>query len=183
VKNMNRLKGLRCYLAGPIDYADDDGVGWRNKATLWLEQKGVSVMDPCNKPTLDTEYKEIEEEKIKLMDLKEQEDYEGLTKIMKPIAHVDLRMLDRSDFVMVYIDMEAKPFGTIWELKTALDQRKPTLVMVEGGKNNVSNWIFGVMNHNWIFGSWEGLLSYLHGIDGDTIDADLTRWVFFEQEE
>jgi hypothetical protein len=92
-------------------------------------------------------------------------------------------MLDRSDFVMVYIDMDAKPFGTIWELKTALDQRKPTLVMVEGGKNNVSNWIFGVMNHNWIFGSWEGLLSYLHGIDGNTIDADLTRWVFFEQEE
>jgi nucleoside 2-deoxyribosyltransferase len=180
---MNRLKGLRCYLAGPIDYADDDGVGWRNKATLWLEQKGVAVMDPCNKPTLDTEYKEIEEEKIKLMDLKDQEDYEGLTKIMKPIAHVDLRMLDRSDFVIVYIDMEAKPFGTIWELKTALDQRKPTLVMVEGGKNNVSNWIFGVMNHNWIFGSWGDLFQYLHGINGNTIDADLTRWVFFEQEE
>ena len=24
---MNRLNGLRCYLAGPIDYAEDDGVG------------------------------------------------------------------------------------------------------------------------------------------------------------
>ena len=31
---MHRLKGLRCYLAGPIDHADDDGVGLRKKAGL-----------------------------------------------------------------------------------------------------------------------------------------------------
>jgi len=183
---MNRLNGLRCYLAGPIDYADDDGVGWRNRATAWLAQKGVQVMDPCNKPvvaSISSEYKEIEEEKIRLMTLKEEGKWDELTALMKPIAHVDLRMLDRSDFVLVYINMNEKPFGTIWELKTALDQKKPTLVMVEGGKANVSNWIFGVMNHNWIFGEWSELFSYLHSIDQNTRDADLTRWVFFETEE
>ena len=178
---MNRLKGLRCYLAGPIDYADDDGVGWRNKATLWLEQKGVSVMDPCNKPTLDTEYKEIEEEKIKLMDLKDQEDYEGLTKIMKPIAHVDLRMLDRSDFVMVYIDMEAKPFGTIWELQQSLNQRKPTLVFLKAGKESCSLWLYGVMNHNYMFDTMGELFTYLNDIDKGLRNPDLTRWVFFDE--
>ena len=76
---MNRLNGLRCYLAGPIDYAEDDGVGWRNRATKWLAQKGVQVMDPCNKPvvaSISSEYKEIEEEKIRLMTLKEEEKWE-----------------------------------------------------------------------------------------------------------
>ena len=56
---MNRLKGLRCYLAGPIDQAPDDGVEWRQKITPWLEQKGVRVLDPCDKPIPDSYYKEI----------------------------------------------------------------------------------------------------------------------------
>ena len=64
---MNRLKGLRCYLAGPIDHAEDDGVGWRNTAKLWLEQRGVIPMDPCDKPTDQAEHREIGEEKVQLM--------------------------------------------------------------------------------------------------------------------
>ena len=68
---MNRLNGLRCYLAGPIDYAADDGVGWRNDITPWLQEKGVKVLDPCDKPIPDSYYKEIDEEKLRMMELKE----------------------------------------------------------------------------------------------------------------
>ena len=32
----NRLKGLRVYLAGPIDHAKDDGVGWRDMMKPFL---------------------------------------------------------------------------------------------------------------------------------------------------
>ena len=177
---MNKLNGLRCYLAGPIDHADDDGVGWRARVGLWLQQKGVHVMDPCNKPTSDSTYREIDEEKVKMMELKENRDFDSLTTYMKEIVHVDLRMLDRSDFVIVYIDMNAKPFGTIWELQNALSQKKPTLVFVEGGKSKISNWAYGIMDHNYIFDSLRDLLIYLHGIDNGDTDADLTRWVFFE---
>lgn len=177
---MNKLKGLRCYLAGPIDHADDDGVGWRNRIKIWMEQKGVHVMDPCDKPTSDSTYREIDEEKVRMMQLKTDGEFDKLTQYMKEIVHVDLRMLDRSDFVVVYIDMNAKPFGTIWELQNSLHQRKPTLVFVEGGKTKISNWIYGVMNHNYIFDSMKDLLVYLHGIDSGDTDADLTRWVFFD---
>ena len=31
--DMHRLKGLRAYLAGPIDNAEDDGVTWRIEMT------------------------------------------------------------------------------------------------------------------------------------------------------
>ena len=46
MKDMHRLKGLRAYLAGPIDNADDDGVGWRVEMTKFLEPFGVTVFDP-----------------------------------------------------------------------------------------------------------------------------------------
>ena len=70
-KKVNKLKGLRCYLAGPIDAADDDGVGWRKDATKWLKAKGVKVLDPCDKPISYTAYKEIDIEKQKMMEVME----------------------------------------------------------------------------------------------------------------
>lgn len=178
---MNRLRGLRCYLAGPIDHAEDDGVGWRNQAKLWLNQRGVIPMDPCDKPTDDVEHREIGAEKKKLMELKMDRDFDELTRRMKAIAHIDLRMLDRSDFVICYIDMDAKPFGTIWELQQSLKQKKPTLVFVKEGKQNSSLWLYGVMNHNYMFDTMGELFNYLHGIDTGLKDADLTRWVFFDE--
>jgi len=177
----NKLKGLRCYLAGPIDHAADDGVGWRNRAKLWLEQKGVVAMDPCDKPTDQAEYREIGDEKKYLMRLKEERKFDELTTYMKGIAHIDLRMLDRSDFVIVYIDMEAKPFGTIWELQNALHQKKPTFVFAANGKENVSLWLYGVMNHNYIFDNMGDLFCHLNEVDQGLEDVDLTRWVFFDE--
>ena len=178
---MNRLKGLRCYLAGPIDHAEDDGVGWRNVAKMWLEQRGVVPMDPCDKPTDQAEHREIGEEKIQLMKLKQERRFDELTTYMKGIAHIDLRMLDRSDFVIVYIDMDAKPFGTIWELQQSLNQRKPTLVFLKAGKESCSLWLYGVMNHNYMFDTMGELFTYLNDIDKGLRNPDLTRWVFFDE--
>ena len=43
VKDMKKLKGLRCYLAGPIDHAEDDGVGWRTEAEKWFERQAAET--------------------------------------------------------------------------------------------------------------------------------------------
>ena len=61
-------------------------------------------------------YKEIEGEKIQMFELKNTGRYFELTQRMKEIVHMDLRMVDVSDFVIVYLDMDARPFGTIHEL-------------------------------------------------------------------
>ena len=83
-----------------------------------------------------------------MMDLKNTGRYFELTQRMKEIVHMDLRMVDISDFVIVYLDPASRPFGTIHELLNSLHQRKPTLVVVEGGRANASNWLFGIMNYN-----------------------------------
>ena len=47
---INRLKGMRTYLAGAMDRVPDGGVVWRDKITPLLESKGVVVLNPCDKP-------------------------------------------------------------------------------------------------------------------------------------
>lgn len=179
-KKMNKLKGLRCYLAGPIDYAQDDGTGWRNEVQKWLEKKKVFVFNPCDKPISYQKYKEIDEEKTKMLALKTSGRYFELTQRMKEIVHVDLRMVDVSDMVIVYIDPSITMFGTIHELINSLQQRKPTLVVIEGGKSKAPNWLFGLMDFNFMFNSFEELYAFLTHIDEGFIEADLSRWVFFD---
>jgi len=178
--SLNRLRGLRAYLAGPIDHAEDDGVGWRNDLGGWLKKRGIIVIDPCSKPLTYHAFKEIGEEKQRMMNLKIQERYFELSKWMQGIVHVDLRMVDVSDIVIVYLDIKSRPFGTIHELINALNQRKPTLVVIEGGKVEAPNWLFGIMRHEFIFSNFEEMCSFLTLIDSGTIQPDYTRWVFLD---
>jgi hypothetical protein len=39
----NKLRGQRVYLAGPIDHAEDDGVGWRKELTMLKTMVSVGV--------------------------------------------------------------------------------------------------------------------------------------------
>lgn len=178
---MNRLRQLRVYLAGPIDHAEDDGVTWRNEMTEFLQKEiGCTVFDPCNKPIEYAKYKEIEDEKIKMMELKNSGRYFELTQRMKAIVHMDLRMVDICDFVIVYMDMDSKPFGTIHELLNSLHQKKPTLVVIKGGRKEASNWLYGIMDYNFMFDSFDDVKTFITQIDNGTIDGDLSRWVFFK---
>ena len=43
---MNRLKDLCAYLSGPIDFTEDQGKGWRDMITPFLEKIGVKVLNP-----------------------------------------------------------------------------------------------------------------------------------------
>ena len=177
----NKLNGLRCYLAGPIDHAEDDGVGWRQEAGKWLRARGVVVMDPTDKPTSQTQFKEIDEEKEKLLELKKLGRWSELRTYMKEIVLADLRMVEVSDMNIVYIDTDIHLCGTYEELFVSLRQRKPTFVVAKNGKESLSVWLFGRMNPNFIFESFEELYDYLNGIDTGLIQPDSTRWVFFDR--
>ena len=177
---LNRLSGLRAYLAGPIDHAEDDGVTWRNKLGRWLQKRGIIVIDPCRKPLTYHAFKEIGEEKQRMLDLKKEGRYLELSEWMRGIVHVDLRMVDVSDIVIVYLDIKSRPFGTVHELINAINQRKPTLVVVDGGKSEAPNWLFGIMRHEFIFSDFDELQAFLTLIDTGTIQPDYTRWVFLD---
>ncbi|MCP4125249.1 MAG: hypothetical protein GY751_26250 [Bacteroidetes bacterium] len=178
----NRLVAQRVYLAGPIDYAEDDGMSWRQDITPVLESMNIMVMDPTNKMTTNTKYNEVGEEQNNLKKLKELGRWHELRQEMKPIVLVDLRMVEIADFVIAYIDPTTPMCGTWEELFVSLKQRKPTFVVAEGGKTAMPLWLFGRINPDYIFDSFEDLEAYLRGIDAGKVAEDATRWVFFNED-
>lgn len=181
-KKPNRLRGLRVYLAGPIDHAKDDGIGWRDSLKPYLRRRGMKPLDPCAKPISYATYGEVGDEKEKMMELKKMGRYFELSEQMRAICHVDLRMTDVSDCVIVYINPKIPMCGTIHELVNSLQQRKPTLVVIEGGKKNAPNWLFGIMDFNFMFDSFDDLKDFLTLVDEASFNPDMTRWVFFDFE-
>ena len=193
---MNKLYGSRVYLAGPMDRVADGGVGWRQYITLFLNLMDIIVLDPCNKPT-DLAY-ENKEHRTHRQNLLDTNDLDKVSKQMKEIRRVDLRMVDVSDFLFVYWDMNTHMCGTLEEVFLANREKKPVLVMCEQGKSGMPHWMYGVLPHEYFFDSWNDLKDYLQKINTGppqyTINGDKEslvelpeevdkRWTLFDYEE
>jgi len=176
-----KLTNQRAYLAGPIDHAADDGVGWRQMITPLLQQMGITVLDPTDKPTTQCRFNEIGAEKEMISKLVELRRWDDLREIAKEIVLVDLRMVEVADFLVAYIDPDVHICGTYDEVFEALRHRKPTLIVHKGGKARMSMWLRGKLNHNFVFESFEELYAYLLAMHDGTIEPDYTRWVFFDK--
>lgn len=158
----NKLQGSYCYLAGPIERASDLGVEWRNKISPTLESMGMIVLNPCKKFADDkTEVEEsIRQRKI----WKENGEYEKIVK-QRHIRSIDLRMTDKADVLIIYLDMAAQPFGTIEEIVTSNRSKKPCLTVVEGGLKACPDWLLWMIPLEMLFENFEHLLIYLRKID------------------
>ena len=176
-----RLNNHRVYLAGPIDNAQDDGVGWRKNITPYLKKMGLTILDPTNKPTSQCKWNEVGEEKDHIQKLVDLERWDELRNLAKEIVLVDLRMVEVADFMICYLDRDIHQCGTYDELFEALRRRKPTLIVHKGGKKEMSMWLRGKVNHNFVFETFDDLYSYLEALHDGTIEPDYTRWVFFDK--
>ena len=174
---MNRLKNQRVYLAGAMDRVADRGATWRDNITPFLESLGIIVFNPITKPTdIGLEDQATHVLKTKL---KSQKRYDELTSVMKPIRAVDLRLVDRSDFLVVNLDLDVHPCGTLEELFWANRLKRPILIHMVQGKQNAPDWLFGTIPHQMIFSNWDELKNYLFHINSsENIDTH-KRWYFF----
>jgi len=177
---MNRLKGLGCYLSGPIDYAKDNGSGWREDLSKFLESRNVKVFNP-----LDHHFDGAEEvdtvKKPTMEKMREEGRFSEIRDEMKDIIHWDLRALDLSSFLVVNYDIETRMAGTLEEMFLANTQTKPVLLMVGSHVKELSTWIFGRFPYDHMFSSWDQLKDYLIAIDSKDVafsDADRKRWLF-----
>lgn len=175
---MNKLKGSRAYLAGPIDRAADFTT-WRNEITPLLHNKGVTVFDPCAKPIkgYDEHVDFVAQKRI----WKNNKEFDKII-ACRAIRKLDLRLIDAVDFVVVRLDMSSRPFGTIEEMVIGNLQRKPILVWLTEGLENVPDWLVWMLGSmDTIFENREDLLTYLDKIDvGEIVNH---RFVFFDHEK
>lgn len=175
---ISRLRHQRCYLAGAIDRVPDRGTQWRDYITPFLESLGVEVFNPLKKPTnLGAEDEGIASYKKRL---KEKEEYETLSELMRTIRSVDLRMVDVSDFLIVNLDIDTHPCGTLEEIFWANRQKKPILIHMVQGKSSAPDWLFGTIPHQFIFNDWKEVMTYLIDINSNYNSQNtFNRWVFF----
>ena len=80
-----RLNNHRVYLAGPIDNALDDGVGWRQNITPYLKKMGLMILDPTNKPTSQCKWNEVGEEKENIQKLVNLERWDELRSLARKL--------------------------------------------------------------------------------------------------
>lgn len=134
------LNGTRVYLSGPMDFvasrANEQKNGWRNRVSDFLKDLGVTVFDPWFKPEirrlhdygqegLDTH---LIREKWTFKQGKEAAEIRArISGKFYESMHVDLRMVDTSDFIIAYCPTNIYSVGTPHEIIMARLQRKPVL--------------------------------------------------------
>ncbi len=178
---MNLLDGAICYLIGAIDNADDKGSGWRKDLINECEDRNLDIkfLDPTNKVT--GLQKEIDEEHENIMSLKADGEFDKLSVIMKQIVREDHRSVDLSDFVVFYIDPSIHTCGSYFEFQSALTEKKPYYVIINGGKNVAPSWLFGICDHEMFVGSVEEVAEDLVLLNEGKKKMS-NRWVLFREQ-
>jgi hypothetical protein len=134
------LQDARVYLSGPMDFvasrADERKYGWRTRVSQFLQAMGVIVFDPWEKPDVRGIH-EYGKEGEATTDLRKDWTFEQtsqgperrskLAEHFWPALHIDLRMVDTSDFVICYCPTNVYSVGTPHEIVVARQQRKPVL--------------------------------------------------------
>ncbi|MBB3753784.1 hypothetical protein FHT44_006306 [Mycolicibacterium sp. BK634] len=115
---------------------DEKEFGWRNRVGEFLREFGVTVFDPWFKPEIlgVSEYGREDETTAKVRDQWNFEQGDAGAKARAacaehfwPALHLDLRMVDVSDFVVAYVPTNVYSVGTPHEIIQCRQQRKPVL--------------------------------------------------------
>ncbi len=135
------LRGARVYLSGPMDFVasrvTEKQSGWRNRVSQFLQTMGVTVFDPWFKPEVRGLH-EYGREDVKSGDrIRKRWTYAGGKRGAQARAwcarqfwetlHIDLRMVDTSDFSISYCPTNIYSVGTPHEIIMATLQHKPVL--------------------------------------------------------
>jgi len=178
---MNRLFYNRVYLSGPIDNAKDFGMGWRTEIKESLRDLDLIFLDPCNKPMQPGYACEDLENHQRRLELKKLGDFDTISREMRLIRCIDLRLADLCDFTIVHLDMEVYSTGTHEEIGLLNRRKVPILVHVEQGKAHLPDWYWGTLPHQHIFSTWDELVTYIRHVAHDSPPIDChNRWRFLD---
>lgn len=172
---MNRLKGSRIYLSGNCENAEKSGADWRKKITPELKKMGLVIFDPVHSD-IKLSFCEKDKEFEVVKDLRKQGDYVQLNKAMREVVSRDLRLCDVSDIVLVYLDADNPTYGTIDELVTACNQKKPVYLVCKQGMERMPLWLFGRIPLEYMCETLDHVIRELETID-KVGDDNLANWI------
>jgi hypothetical protein len=139
-RSRSLLDGARVYLSGPMDFVasreEEMKNGWRTRVGAFLRARGCIVFDPWQKPEV-RGLQEYGREGLDTAKARENWTFEDspygakarskLTGQFWETLHIDLRMVDTSDFTIAYCPTNIYSVGTPHEIALCRQQRKPVL--------------------------------------------------------
>lgn len=176
------------YLSGPMDFADDGGKGWRQEWTDKLVDIGITskqIYNPCKKPFNGAQF-ELDNEADIWKKCRETENWELMEKTASQIMHIDLRLVDKADIILVNFPrmkngFRVPTYGTIHELVIAHQQRKPIfMVWEETGKKDCSAWLMKLVGHKNIFAHVNQLINHLTLISQGQKAFNANEWLLLD---
>lgn len=168
------LKNTKTYLIGAMQYSSD-GRSWRDDMGDFLKEMEVTVFDPYDKPFINAP-QEDEQTHSKMYELLQNGEWDQVAEHFKKVRAFDLSMVDRSDFVICYINPKIPTIGTIEELSWAARLKRPVFIVIEGGKQNTPLWIFGMFPHKFIYNNFSEVKNVLTMINTGVKQIDSDRW-------
>jgi hypothetical protein len=159
-----------------MEAMDDLGVQWRQEITPFLQNLGVTVLDPCDKPT-----DVVTEDQERWVKDRAAGKFDQLTKDIHLLRCVDLRMVDVADFIIVNLNNDIRTCGTWEEIFLANRQKKPVIFHLTPGKLECPLWLFGTFPHQMMFDNWCDVRRYLVDVNFDRVPS-LGRWLLFDFE-
>ncbi len=178
---LKNYSSFHVYLAGPIDFLDDSGKGYRSELTKKLLKIGLKkqmILDPTNKPVTYEGYTDFDTEKDHYHSLRKHGQWDELEKLCQMTMHVDLRLVDKSDLIIAVLDPTVPMFGTIHEIVQARLQKKPVVLIDPRGLEGTSIWAIGLVGYKRIFTTIDKSIDYLKDIFNGTLATDDTEWLF-----
>lgn len=175
----NALYRTKCYTIGAMESAD--GSGWRHKVEEVLIPRAITVFNPYKKPFIN-DCDESPDVRTRMRDLMRDGQYDHVTEWARAIRRFDLNLVDRSDFIIAYIDPKVPSWGTAEELSTAIGSRKPIFVIMEGGKASTPLWLMGQLKHKYIYDNLNQALDMLVRIDDGKVQIDSPTWRLLKKE-
>lgn len=179
-KSKNLLKGCKTYMIGCMEFKN--GESWRLECAERLGSRGIICFDPYIKPFDEKYAKEDSETQEEMKNLRKNGELGKVHEHFKEIVGTDLAMVDRSDFIVCYIDPKVPTFGTIHELVVANQAKKPIFVFVEGGVEHTPLWLLGILPPRFFYDNLEDLLLMIESIDDGAKKIDNSRWRIFKPE-
>jgi nucleoside 2-deoxyribosyltransferase len=171
ISKSNPLHGTRCYLSGPIEFENQDGINWRDEPKRILTDRfGINVFDPHGDPKQQW-VPELHRARI-------EKRYDDMAKIARKFVRKDLAMVDRADFLIAYLPHKVPTTGTHHEIINSNNAKKPTLLVTNSGDlGYIPVWYFGFIPTECMFPNWKSLYEYLDAVNRG-IHWHNNRWDF-----
>ena len=166
-------------MVGHMQYLS--GRNWREEVTEKLSSLKITCFDPYKKPFV----KDVEEDEASRQEMEtwmKTKQYDRISEKMKTVRAYDLNLVDRSDFIIAHLVPEVASWGSAEEIVTAVREKKPVFISMEGGKSKTPLWMMGMLPHKYIYNNIEEIIDMIYAINDETKPIDSDRWRLLRKE-